>query len=141
MTVLVCAICEENRKAIGKTINQAIQILGSQAKGQSEFFANIVCRDCGSRSKKFSLTYTVDTQSLMFHVSSDEDGKYTISLDEINSFLDNIKLADLNLLNIINFINAELPKTAEMNKYSIIQVGNRHAHLYCKCGNSVFKTL
>ena len=124
---------------INKTIVEAIQARGRNARGLSPFLNKLICKECQSTEKQFDYRYYLGSKiNLTFHISSNTQGEYHISLKDYSTCY----LEDINLLSIINRIKSQL----DISNYEFDEVARLFldqqsgVRILCKCGNSVFKT-
>ncbi|RDJ35675.1 MAG: hypothetical protein DWQ19_12725 [Crenarchaeota archaeon] len=142
MSVLICSICEENRKPITNALENVTEILGTKAEGNSPWLKSSICQSCHGVEKSFNYSYQLTANKIpfdmfvRFRITSDSLGNYKISLKDNPD-----QLADINLLNIINQIKKNLENPKEFKAYSFVNFKTINVQgnlIKCKCGNNGF---
>jgi len=127
MSVLRCAICEENRDVLSSTVQEILKILGTSVKGSCPLFAKPVCCNCQSTQKEFEF-FQRDVQ---LKINSDEFGNYVIAHKSIDSNF-------YNPLAIINSVKKSLDSATDIQTDEFNHAFIKGCRLACKCGHKKF---
>jgi len=126
MSVIICSICEENRKAVSDAVQEAIKILGRQAKGCNPDLVKQNCPVCQSFEKTFNINTTQYRREFRYSGTIDSLGNFVI--DAPSNYND---YEGYNTLELINF----LKNTLENNASQLLS-GKYNFGFNCVCGHS-----
>lgn len=147
MSVLICTLCEQNRKPISESVEDIQQNLGARTSGYSSFLHNLICESCRGRTKKFTINSSLVIPPVQ-DIFVRSDVNYFVTVDDAgNYFLEApIQFLEEKMYNHLAIINAIKEKIEALNPNDNhfsggeVEIGVCHPIL-CTCGGHTFENI